>query len=207
MRSNQFDKTSNFTSFFNTRNPISPFRFLVNGVGRIVDLNNFDYLSDSDSNEIEELNETPQRNNLLESNDKIASSTLVTYFSPSSVEDSWEKRYGHVAWAKSHATYPWWPCLIINPNEVKIDKYRRICQRNINKKYLIIYFNYFDSHGEPFHDMATLRQLRPYIDYEHELMNQDIQNLDYKIHFSFACQLAGEQARALSGKLLYWHLS
>jgi hypothetical protein len=55
--------------------------------------------------------------------------------------DEWSSRYGEVVWAK-FLTYPWWPCLVVNPYRIpKTDDARRQAIKDINKNYTVYFYS------------------------------------------------------------------
>jgi hypothetical protein len=101
-------------------------------------------------------------------------------------EASWEDRYNHIVWVKSYK-YPWWPAKILHPKLLP-ENLQETAFNYARRKYAVLYYNDPNPYG-----FVELRNIRPFLEYEHEYLNQVIKRVEYSSLFPAACRKAKKE--------------
>jgi hypothetical protein len=113
---------------------------------------------------------------------------------------NWESRYHEVVWVKFEK-YPWWPSFILDPQEVKDEKYRQLAISKVNKLYIIYFY------GDYRYAFIAQSSIRPFTPKSRETLKN--QTIPRYYEGSFFRALAEADAEVLRSKVqrLSWYFN
>jgi hypothetical protein len=113
---------------------------------------------------------------------------------------AWESRYGEVVWVKFER-YNWWPSFILDPLEVKDEKYRNQALCKINKVYIIYFY------GDYRYAFVAQSSIRPFNQKTRETLKSQVIPKYYEGSFYRALAEADAEFLRPKGERLSWYFN